>query len=128
MSARQQRGKPMKTGFAALAAALALAGCGGSGIAVPPEVVGTWGNDCSKPWMTIGSNGVMHIVPTNADYPLKSATLSGTTYTQSYDDASGGGLTTETWELSGSTLREVKSVNEKGGEASFDGPGFTKCS
>ena len=69
----------MKTALMGIAATLALAGCGGSGVAVPSEVVGTWGNDCAKPWMTIGSNGVMHIVPTNTDYPLKSATLSGTT-------------------------------------------------
>lgn len=118
----------MKTGFVALAAMLTLTGCGGSGVAVPSEVVGTWGNDCAKPWMTIGSDGVMHIVPTNTDYPLKSATLNGTTYTQSYDDAGGGGLTTETWDVSGGKLREVKSVNEKGGEASFDAAGFDKCS
>ena len=117
----------MKIRWAALAATAALTGCGGSGVTVPDEVVGTWGNNCAQPWMTIGSNGVMHIVPTNTDFTLKSATLSGTTYTQSYDDPTTG-LTTETWELSGGKLAEVKAVNAKGGEASFSGGGFTKCS
>ena len=106
------------------AALLALAGCGGSDIRVPDQFAGTWGADCSSPWVRFDP-GKIHDFPGNADYPLKAATFDNgelkVTYTRPDMEV------TDTYLNTGDTLRLTKTVAASGGEASWNKAPMSKC-
>jgi hypothetical protein len=97
----------MKARAIAMGAALALAGCsgsGGSGVSVPAQFLGTWGADCASPFVQFAS-GTAKVFPDNATYTLKSAALQGTELSVAYDDATRGGMVTDVYVAEGETLR-----------------------
>lgn len=119
---RLRRGKPA---FAAalLAAAAALAGCGGSGVQAPSQVAGTWGADCSQPYVKF-AGGEITVFPDKATYSLKSATLAGGLLTVAYEPQSGP--VTEVYVLEGSTLR-LDHGTYGAGEATWHKAAMNKC-
>lgn len=113
----------MKTNIVGLAVVgLALAGCG-SGVQAPANVQGTWGADCSSPFIKIGESQI-HVYPDNADYDLKSVKLDGANLTLGYDSAAGA--VTETYVIEGDTLRLDHGLYA-GSEATWHKQPMKKC-
>jgi hypothetical protein len=76
-----------------LAGAMLLAGCGeggsgGGGVQAPAEVAGTWGADCSHPYVKFDGSQIT-VFPDNATYGLKSAVSQGGQVTVAYDTPQG---------------------------------------
>ncbi len=105
-------------------AALALAGCGGSGVSVPDQFAGTWGADCAAPWVRF-EPGKVHDFPAKADYPLKAAEFANgelkVTYTRPDMEV------TDSYVSEGATLRLTKTVAANGGEAAWNKLPMSKC-
>jgi len=110
--------------WAAAGLVLALGACGGSGAGVPDQFAGTWGADCSSPFVKF-DGGTVHVFPDNADYSIKSATLTGNDLKVAYDTKDRGTVT-DTYESQGSTLRLTK-TEAAGGEATWDKAPMSKC-
>lgn len=108
-------------------ALLALGGCGSSS-PVPDQFIGSWGNDCSKPYMAFTPQGTMHIYAVSVDYKIQSASLSNGVLTVVYPDPDAGATMTDTYAVEGNGLRQLKAISDKGGEAEFSGSAFSKCS
>ncbi len=106
-----------------LAAALLVTGCGGGGVKAPAEVAGTWGADCSTPFVKF-DGGKVTVFPDNATYSLKSATLQGGQLTVGYDSAQGA--VTEVYVLDGQTLR-LDHGNYGGTDATWHKAAMNKC-
>ena len=70
-----------------LVSILALAGCSGGG-KTPDQVAGTWGADCSSPFVKF-SGDTIHVYPDDEDYDIKSSNLNGDTFIVSYDSKAG---------------------------------------
>jgi hypothetical protein len=108
-----------------LAAALALSGCGSSGASVPDRFAGTWGADCSSPYVRFAS-GTIHVFPDGADYKLKSASADAAgNLTVTYDMPQGPAR--ETYVVEGDTLRLDKATYN-GTEAAWHKAPMQKCS
>jgi hypothetical protein len=88
----------------ALSAVALLAGCGsgGSGVQTPQQFIGSWGADCTSPFVSF-EPGRIHVFPDKATYDLKSASLHGANFQIGYDSAQGP--VSETYVVEGSTLR-----------------------
>ena len=91
----------MRKLIAIVALAACLSGCD-NGASTPDSVQGTWGADCSKPFIKI-EGGKIHVYPDDADYTLKTATFDGTHLVLGYDTAEGAA--TETYVFAKDTLR-----------------------
>lgn len=119
---------------------VALTGCGGSGgsnssstsasdglgATIPAQFVGTWAADCTSPFVKFNSDGTMHVYPDNADYTLKSATLSGGILDVAYATTDRGTIT-DSYASEGATLRLTKTASDQGGEASWTKAPMSKC-
>lgn len=66
---------------------LALAACGGGG-KTPSEIAGTWGADCTTPFVKFDGDTV-HVYPDDADYDIKDVKHTGNVYTVSYESKTG---------------------------------------
>jgi hypothetical protein len=116
----------MRTEMAILAMAVALAGCGGGaggGVQAPGVVAGTWGADCSQPYVKF-DGGQMTVYPDKATYPLKSADLAGGNLTVTYDSAAGA--VSEVYAIEGDTLR-LDHGTYAGSEATWHKAPMKKC-
>ena len=107
------------------ASTLVLAACGSAGASVPAQFSGTWGADCASPYVTFAA-GTAKVFPDNATYKLKSAVLTGSELSVSYDDASRGTVT-DVYVADGSTLRLDRTGNGTG-EATWHKAPMQKCS
>lgn len=114
----------MKIRIIALGAAMALGGCGGSGVTVPQQFVGTWGADCSSPFVTF-ADGSVKVFPDNATYKLKSAVAQGQTFQVTYDTPQG--TLTDVYVSEGSTLRLDQTISG-GQSATWHKAPMNKCS
>lgn len=114
----------MRVRWGLLSVAAALAGCGGSGVAVPDQFAGTWGADCSAPFVKF-DGGIVRVFPDNMDYSIKSATFAGGELKVAYDTKDRGTVT-DTYASEGSTLRLTKTA-AAGGEATWDKAPMSKC-
>ncbi len=106
-----------------MAACLALAGCGG-GVRAPAEVQGTWGADCTQPFVKF-SGGDIQVFADNATYRLKSATLADGNLTVAYDTPQGA--VSEVYAFDGQTLR-LDHGTYAGTEADWHKQPMNKCS
>jgi hypothetical protein len=81
-----------------------LAGCGGSGggVQAPAAVLGTWGADCTSPFVKFEGAKVT-VFPDKAAYDLTSATLANGQLTVGYKTAQGA--VSEVYVMEGPTLR-----------------------
>jgi hypothetical protein len=102
---------------------LVLSGCGGASVSAPAQFTGTWGADCSAPFVAF-ARGTIHVYPDDATYPLKAATLTGSDLTVGYD--SKAGAVTETYAAEGETLR-LRRGTYAGQEATWDKAPMRKC-
>lgn len=129
--------------FMLLGGAMLLTGCGGSGgsanssaaaatgsagvaassVPVPAAYLGTWGADCSSPFVKF-STGMIHVYPDNADYALKSATDSGSALTVTYDSKAGTAV--ETYEVEGDDM-QLTGGTYGGQEATWHKAPMKKC-
>ena len=112
---------------AGLVLAVGLAGCGSgggvSGVQAPASVQGTWGSDCSQPFVKFdGSN--MTVFPDKATYRLASASLAGGQLTVGY--ATPHGAINEVYVEDGQTLRLDHGVYG-GTEATWHNQPMNKC-
>lgn len=107
-----------------LTTALALAGCGGSGAGVPDQFAGTWGADCSSPYVKF-DGGTVHVYPDRADYKIKSAALEGSDLKVAYDTPNG--QLTDIYASEGATLRLTKTIAAGGQEAVWIKMPMSKC-
>lgn len=105
-----------------LALMLLLAGCGG-GVKAPAEVAGTWGADCTQPFVKF-DGGKITVFPDKATYDLKSATLAGGQLTVAYDSPKGA--ITEVYVQEGQTLR-LDHGAYGGTEATWQKAPMNKC-
>ena len=105
-----------------LALTLLLAGCGG-GVKSPAEVAGTWGADCSQPFVKF-DGGKITVFPDHATYALKSATLAAGQLTVAYDSPQGA--ITEVYVQEGQTLR-LDHGTYGGTEATWQKAPMNKC-
>lgn len=125
----------MRIVIVGLTLAAALTGCNrgggngataaaGGGVGVPAQFVGSWGADCTSPYVRFDA-GSVHDFPANADYPLKAAALDGSelkvTYTR--PDAE----VTDTYVSDGATLTLTKTATATGGEAEWHKAAMSKC-
>jgi len=86
--------------FGAIGVSLSLASCGGE--PTPSAVQGTWGADCSTPFIKIDGSEI-HIYPDDADYKVKTVTFDGKNLVLGYDSKEGPAL--ETYVFTNNTLR-----------------------
>ena len=107
------------------ASAALLAGCGGTGVTVPAQFLGTWGADCASPFVAF-AGGTAKVFPDNATYTLKSAVLKGAELSVTYDDASRGTIT-DVYVAEGSTLRLDRTASGTQ-EATWHKTPMHKCS
>lgn len=113
----------MKVKFLGLmAASMVLAGCG-SGVQAPASVQGTWGADCTSPFIKIGESQI-HVYPDKADYDLKSVKVDGANVTFGYN--SSAGAVTETYVIEGDTLR-LDHGTYAGSDATWHKQPMKKC-
>lgn len=99
----------MKRMILAGAMGLALAGCGlGGGARVPQQFIGTWGSDCSQPFVRFERMGKIHVFPDGKDYRLKTASYTGSYLIVSY--RAGAADMTDTYLIEGPTLRLTQSA------------------
>lgn len=111
-------------GRIALTGALALTACGASGVSVPDKFAGTWGADCSSPYVRF-SPGTIHLYPDNADYKLKTASVDAAgNLTVSYDMPTAAAV--ETYVVEGTMLRLAKATYN-GAEAAWHKAPMNKC-
>jgi hypothetical protein len=120
----------------ALALTTLLTACGGhsgggggaaaveTGVQAPVAVLGTWGADCSQPFVKF-DGGKMTVFPDKATYDLKSATLAGGQLTVAY--ATAAGAVTEVYVQDGQTLR-LDHGNYGGSDATWEKAPMNKCS
>ena len=112
---------------AALAAAVLLAACGGGGggggVQAPDQVQGTWGADCSSPFVAF-KGGQITVFPDKQTYALKSASLAGAQLTVGYDTAQGA--VQEVYAVEGPTLR-LDHGTYGGTEATWHKAPMNKC-
>jgi hypothetical protein len=108
-----------------LSALALLAGCGGGGSAVqtPPQFVGSWGADCTSPFVGFEASRI-HVFPDKATYDLKSASLQGANFQISYDSAQGP--VSETYVVEGATLR-LDTGTYGGQQATWHKAPMSKC-
>ena len=114
--------RAMMAGVTALA--LLLSGCGGGGVKAPDAVQGTWGADCTQPFVKF-DGGKMTVFPDKATYALKSASLAGGQLTVGYDSPQGA--ITEVYVQDGQTLR-LDHGTYAGTEATWEKAPMNKCS
>jgi hypothetical protein len=107
-----------------LAATMALAACGGGGVQAPADVAGTWGADCSQPFVKF-DGGKMTVFPDKATYNLTSATSQGGQVTVGYTTAQGA--VSEVYVEDGPTLR-LDHGTYAGADATWHKAPMTKCS
>jgi hypothetical protein len=108
---------------AGLVAAALLSACGGGGVQAPAEVAGTWGADCTQPFLKF-DGGKLTVFPDKATYQLKSATLQGGQLTVAYTSAQGA--VSEVYVLDGQTLR-LDHGNYGGTDATWHTAPMNKC-
>ncbi len=106
------------------ASTLLLAACGSSGPQAPDQFSGTWGADCSSPFVRFSGNTI-HIFPDNADYNLTSISVAGNALSVGYDSTGGAAL--ETYVLEGDQLRLDRGTYG-GSQASWHKAPMKKCS
>lgn len=111
-------------GGAASSAALGLASCGSG--PVPEQFIGRWGADCARPYMEFTRAGTMRVLAVNVEYKIKSATLAGNVLSVIYDNPDAGTVT-ETYAVENGALRQLKTVSDKGGEATWNVSAMAKC-
>jgi len=111
------------TGGIALAMLLTACG-GGGGVQAPAAVQGTWGADCTTPYVKF-DGGKVTVFPDNATYVLKSATLQGGQLTVAYDSPQGA--VSEVYVQDGQTLR-LDHGTYAGTEATWHKGAMNKCS
>jgi hypothetical protein len=111
--------------IAALVGAAVLAGFGGGGggVQAPAQVEGTWGADCSAPFVAF-KGGQITVFPDKATYALKSASLAGDQLTVAYDSAQGA--VQEVYALEGQTLR-LDHGTYAGTDATWHKAPMSKC-
>ena len=109
-----------------LTAAMALTACGGGagGVQAPADVAGTWGADCSQPFVKF-DGGKMTVFPDKATYDLTSATSQGGQVTVGYTTAQGP--VSEVYVEDGATLR-LDHGTYAGTDATWHKAPMTKCS
>ncbi|HEY5072880.1 MAG TPA: hypothetical protein VII63_12710 [Caulobacteraceae bacterium] len=101
-----------------------LAGCGGGGgVTAPAEVAGTWGADCTQPFVKFDGAKIT-VFPDKATYDLKSAALAGGQLTVAYDTAQGA--VSEVYLLQGQTLR-LDHGTYGGSQATWHKAPMNKC-
>ena len=111
-------------GVGALVAVALLSACGGGGgVQAPAEVMGTWGADCTTPFVKF-DGGKMTVFPDKATYSLKTATLAGGQLTVGYDSAQGA--VSEVYAVEGPTLR-LDHGTYGGSEATWHKAPMNKC-
>jgi hypothetical protein len=110
-----------------LLASLSLSACGlgggGGGVQSPAAVQGTWGADCSKPFVKFAGSQ-MTVFPDNTTYPLKVATLANGQLTVTYMHNSEE--ITEVYVVDGATINLDHGVYG-GQEVTWHRPPMTKC-
>jgi len=113
----------MKRFFAFGGAAL-VASCGTG--PVPEQFIGRWGADCARPYMEFTRDGTMRVLAVNIEYKIKSATLTGDVLSMVYDNPDAGTVT-DTYAVENGALRQLKTVSDKGGEATWNVSPMAKC-
>jgi hypothetical protein len=113
-----------------LAATMALTACGGGsgghagGVQAPADVAGTWGADCSQPFVKF-DGGKVTVFPDKATYDLTSAASQGGQVTVGYTTAQGA--VSEVYVEDGPTLR-LDHGTYAGTDATWHKAPMTKCS
>ncbi len=110
-------------GTVLLLVGLAACGGGGGGVQAPAEVAGTWGADCSQPFVKF-DGGKITVFPDKATYDLKSAALQNGQLTVAYQ--SGHGAVSEVYVLAGQTLR-LDHGTYGGAEVTWEKAPMNKC-
>jgi len=98
-------------------------GAAAGGVQAPAAVAGTWGVDCSEPFVKF-DGGQITVFPDQKTYALKSATLTSGQLTVSYESAAGS--VTEVYAQEGSTLR-LDHGTYGGAEATWHKQPMNKC-
>ncbi len=107
-----------------MGAALLLSGCGGGGGAqAPSQVTGTWGADCTTPFVKF-DGGKITVFPDKATYSLTSVGLVGDQLTVGYKGSEGP--VSEVYVLEGATLRLDRGTYS-GNEATWHKAPMNKC-
>ncbi len=109
-----------------LLGSVALTACGGGaggGVQAPDSVVGTWGADCTQPFVRIEKSQI-YVFPDKATYPLKAASLAGGALTVAYDASTGP--VSEVYAVEGATLR-LDHGTYGGSEATWHKAPMQKC-
>lgn len=101
----------------------ACGGGGGGGVQAPAQVQGTWGADCSSPFVAF-KGGQITVFPDKTTYTLKSASLAGDQLTVGYDSSQGA--VQEVYALEGQTLR-LDHGTYAGVEATWHKAPMNKC-
>jgi hypothetical protein len=114
--------KPIIAATGALVLTALLAGCGG-GVTAPAQVAGTWGSDCTQPFVKF-DGGKVTVFPDNATYDLKSATMAGGQLTVAYTTPQGA--VSEVYVQDGQTLR-LDHGNYGGMDATWHKAPMNKC-
>lgn len=103
---------------------LLLASCGSAPRAqVPPDVAGTWGADCTQPFVKFAGSK-MTVFPDKATYDLKRAEFAGGLLTVAYETKSAE--VTEVYLLEGATLR-LDRGKYGGADATWHKAAMRKC-
>jgi hypothetical protein len=118
------RKRMMTAGALATAMALAACGGGGGGVKAPADVAGTWGADCSHPYVKF-DGGKITVFPDNATYDLTSAASQGGQVTVAYTTAQGA--VSEVYVEEGPTLR-LDHGTYAGTDATWHKAPMSKCS
>ena len=114
----------MKRFFAFAGAALGVASCGSG--PMPRQFIGRWGNDCASPYMEFTRDGTMRVLPVNVEYRIRSATLAGNILSVVYNNPDVGTVT-DTYSVENGALRQLKTISDKGGEATWNVSPMAKC-
>ncbi len=107
---------------AVCALAAALSACGG-GVKAPDEVAGTWGADCTNPFVKF-DGGKITVFPDKATYDLTSAAIANGELTVGYKSPQGE--ISEVYVIAGDTLRLDRGVYG-GTEAKWGKMPMGKC-
>jgi major membrane immunogen (membrane-anchored lipoprotein) len=105
----------MKFGFAVVAAAVLLAGCGDSGskgLSAPEALIGTWSDACPRGMITIDADTLHIDFPEKEDFKLTASEFDGKTWKASFEN--GGKKITDVYVFEDNTLRADQIITESG--------------